>query len=243
MKLKIISTGSKGNCYVLQEDDGHTIILDAGLPFPEILEGIDYNIKTLDFALVTHEHMDHFKATSAMLGSGIDVFMSEGTMGVHGLKARPCAHNVPFGAAGWKIVPFSVQHDCVEPLGFLLANGAGHKILYATDTYYLKFKFRGLTHIIIECNYCADILLQNIDSGKLPASMKSRLMHSHMSLDFCIQFLKSIDLTECRKIVLVHLSDGNSNAERMVDEITKATGIDTIAAEDRMIVDFNLFEF
>lgn len=243
MKLKIISTGSKGNCYVLQEDDGHSVILDAGVSFPEIIEAIGFNTNKLDFALVTHEHMDHLKSAPALINAGIDVYMSQGTMDVHRVKARPCTHNVSFSAAGWKIVPFSVQHDCAEPLGFLLANGTGHKILYATDTYYLKFKFRGLTHIIIECNYCADILIQNIDAGKLPASMKSRLMHSHMSLDFCIQFLKSIDLSACRKIILVHLSDGNSNAARMVEEITKATGIDTVAAEDGMIIDFDLFEF
>lgn len=243
MKLKIISTGSKGNCYILRENDGHTVILDAGITAQEVMQAIDYNTYSLDFALITHEHMDHFKASPALIAAGIDVLMSKGTMFAHGVQAKVCSHNELVTVKNWKIVPFSTQHDCNEPLGFLLANDAGYKILYATDTYFIKYKFKLLTHIIIECNYCADILLQNIDSGKLPACMKSRLMHSHMSLDSCIRFLMSLDLSSCRKIVLVHLSDGNSDSKRMVQEIKKATGIETIAAEDGMIIDFDLFEF
>lgn len=252
MLLKVLATGSKGNCYILDSEKGYSAILDAGIPFRQIMQGINYSSNMVDFVLITHEHMDHFKAVPDLLKVGISVFASRGTMNAHGSRCKECRHNETIdlrsalspGVGKWIIHPFAVEHDCKEPLGFLIGNtSTGHKILYATDTKHIKYRFNNLTHIIIECNYNADILLNNIAAGKVPNSMKKRLMNSHMSLDSCLKFLKSIDLSSCRKIVLIHLSDGNSNARVMVDEITKATGIETIAAENNMIIDFNLYEF
>ena len=38
-------------------------------------------------------------------------------------------------------------------------------MLFATDTYYLKYNFEGLNHIFIECNYAKDILNNNVELG------------------------------------------------------------------------------
>ena len=47
----------------------------------------------------------------------------------------------------WTILPFDIEHDANEPVGFLLKSVHGYKVLYITDTKYLKYKFLTLIHI------------------------------------------------------------------------------------------------
>ena len=68
---------------------------------------------------------------------------------------------------------------------------------------------------MVECNYAADILQANVDAGKVPESMRNRLLRSHFSLDNVKKFLLANDLSKVREIWLIHLSDGNSDARKI----------------------------
>jgi phosphoribosyl 1,2-cyclic phosphodiesterase len=134
-----------------------------------------------------------------------------------------------FKIGTWTILPFDLQHD-VFNLGYLLANKAREKLLYVTDTYYCKYKFNGLTHLLIECNHSYDLLTANVESGRLDPAMKNRLIRSHFSLENVKEFLKVNDLSRVQEIHLIHLSDGNSNEELFKSEIAKQTGIPVYVA-------------
>lgn len=57
------------------------------------------------------------------------------------------------------MLPVKTEHDAKEPLGFLIySRTTREKLLFATDTYYIRYRFPGLTHIMIECNYAIDIM-------------------------------------------------------------------------------------
>lgn len=45
MKLTCLGSSSAGNCYLLQADNGETLILDCGIPIKAIKKGLDWNIK------------------------------------------------------------------------------------------------------------------------------------------------------------------------------------------------------
>ena len=165
--------------------------------------------------------------------AGIDCYMSQGTaealeLSSHRLNIIKAKQQFQLGT--WTILPFDTQHDAQEPLGFLLANQAGDKLLYATDTYYIKYKFRGLTHIMVECNYSLDILRTNVEAGTVDKALKSRILKSHFSLENVKQFLKANDLSKVREIWLLHMSDGNSDAERFKREVQELTGKPTYNA-------------
>ena len=104
-------------------------------------------------------------------------------------------------------------------------------LLFATDTYYLPFTFDGLNNIMIECNYSRSILDANIEAGKLPKLVRNRIVQSHMSLDNCIRTLTANDLTKVNNIVLIHLSDGNSNRDEFRKLVFEATGKSVHIAE------------
>src|SRR5699024_2678510 len=109
-------------------------------------------------------------------------------------------------------------------LGFLMQSRNGGKLLFATDTYYVRYKFQGLTHMMIECNYSMDILEENIASGRVHKAMKRRLLKSHFSLENVKEFLKANDLSKVQEIHLMHLSDSNSDKDRFKREVQELTG-------------------
>lgn len=221
-----LASGSRGNCYWLT--DGRTpLLLEAGIAYKEIQKGLNFQVSQIAGCLVSHEHQDHCKAVQDIMKAGIDCYMSMGTadaIGVHGHRVKNIKSKEQFVLNSWIILPFEVQHDAEEPLGFLMANSAGEKLLYATDTYYLRYKFRGLTHILVECNYALDILQKNVAAGLVPAAVKDRVLRSHFSLENVKEFLKANDLSKVREIWLLHLSDDNSDADRFKREIQEFTG-------------------
>lgn len=233
IEITILASSSKGNCY--RVTDGSTpLLLECGIPWKQIQQGLNFKTSELAGCLITHEHMDHAKAVKEVAKAGIDCYMSKGTsdaLRVLSHRIKTVKAKKQFNLGTWAILPFETQHDATEPLGFLLANKAGDKLLYATDTYYVRYKFQGLTHLLIECNHSYDILDQNVANGSLSQERKNRLIQSHFSLENVKEFLKANDLSKVREIRLIHLSDGNSHAERFKREIQELTGKSTYIAE------------
>lgn len=56
MKLGIGGTGSLGNAYFLQADNGEILLLDAGLPILAIKKMINYDIANVVGCVITHSH-------------------------------------------------------------------------------------------------------------------------------------------------------------------------------------------
>jgi len=84
---------------------------------------------------------------------------------------------------------------------------------------------------MIECNYAKEILKKNIDRGKIPKVVANRLHSSHFELENVKEFLKANDLSQCKAIYLMHLSDGNSDEARFKHEIMALTGKPVIVCQ------------
>lgn len=232
MKLYVAATGSTGNTYVLSDESGASLILDAGVPIKKVLPHIP-DLRQVSACLITHEHMDHCRAWNDYALRGIRCYASEGTCKALGGALAVATEGRVLSVGPWAVLPFKVQHDAVEPFGFLIRNNpTGETIVYATDTYYLRYTFLGVNYWIVECNYCDDLVDEETD-----AALRNRLKESHMSLRRLIDTLAANDLTETALIVLVHLSDKRSDEQRMVREIYERTGIATVAASAGMTID------
>lgn len=227
MQITVIASGSTGNAY--RVSDGTTaLLLDAGIPIKAIREALNFRVRDLAGCLITHAHGDHVKAAGDLAKAGVDIYTSDGTATARSLTG----HHIKrvealkeFTVGTFTVLPFDVQHDAPEPLGFLLESRTTHeKLLYFTDSYYLKYRFDGLTHIMGECNYSMDIIEESVRHGYIPAELVPRLIKSHMSLDHFLDLLKANDLTKVKQIYLLHLSGNNSDAERFRTAVQKATG-------------------
>jgi phosphoribosyl 1,2-cyclic phosphodiesterase len=228
-----LASSSKGNCYHVT--DGKTaLLLEAGIRYKDIQRALNFQVSSIAGCLISHEHGDHGKSAAEVMKAGIDVYASQGTLdalGLSGHRAKPIKAKQQFQVATWTILPFDVQHDVAEPLGFLLANRTGDKLVFATDTYYIRYRFQGLTHIMVECNYSLRILDENIAAGRVPAVMKKRLLKSHFSLEHVKDFLRANDLSKVQEIWLLHLSDNNSDAALFKREIQELTGKQVFIAQ------------
>lgn len=222
MKLKVLGSGSTGNCYLLQNKN-ETLILECGLPYRTILKGLNFNLSNVAGCLVTHEHKDHSMASNVLTGKGIDVYASKGTADACELSGHRINHiesEKAIKIGKFIVLPFTVEHDAAEPLGFLIQHSEMGKLLFITDSYYCKYSFNNLDHILIECNYSNEILEQR----DMPKSLKTRIIKSHFELGNVKDFLRSTDLATVKNIMLIHLSDGNSNAAQFKEEIERLTG-------------------
>lgn len=225
MDIQVLASSSRGNCYRIS--DGSTpLLLECGIRFKEIQQKLNFRLSEIAGCLVTHEHQDHCKAIKDVMKAGIDCYMSQGTaeaLRVSGHRVHIVKAKQQFRFGTWTVLPFDTVHDAREPLGFLLASGE-EKLLYATDTAYLKYKFRGLTHIMVEANYQAEILQNSVEEGLVPAVVKKRIRRSHFDLEHLKEFFRANDLSKLRAVWLLHLSENNSDEERFKREIQELTG-------------------
>jgi phosphoribosyl 1,2-cyclic phosphodiesterase len=224
--IKPLASSSAGNCYMVT--DGKTnLMLECGLRFKDIQHGLNFQMSSISGCLLSHEHGDHGKSVKDVMKAGIDIYASNGTLGALGISGHrtiPIESKKQFSIGTWNILPFDVQHDVAEPLGFLLSNTVGEKLVFITDSYYCRYKFSGLTHVMLETNYSLRILDENIVSGRVPPGMKNRLIKSHFSLENAKDFLRANDLSKVQEIWLLHLSDTNSDEELFKREIQELTG-------------------
>lgn len=248
MKLKILGSSSAGNCYVF--DNGkEALVVECGISFNKVQNAVDYDIQRISGAIVSHEHGDHAKFVSKFLDARVPVYMTAGTMhkvmkgNERGFLPYMIETGKQIAIGNFKVVPFDTQHDAAEPCGFLIFHEEMGTVLFATDTYYLKYKFPGLNNILIECNYSLEILDANIKAGKLNQKLRNRTIKSHCSFDTCRETLLVNDLTQVNNIVLIHLSDGNSNASEFQQGIAEATGKTVHIAQAGMTLKFNKTPF
>lgn len=226
MKIKVLGSGSKGNCYLLTNKK-ETLVIEAGLPFSEVKKFMNFNISSIVACISSHQHQDHAKYIGDYLKSGIkvlalpDVFESKGFTNNSFCKEIDPMHGYKVG--GFKILPLPVVHD-VPCVGFIIEHEEIGRLLFVTDTMMLEYQLPRLNHIMLEANYDDAILQYNIDNAIIPASMRERLLHSHMELQTTKEILRVNDISSVNEIILLHLSGNNSDAEQFKREVEEVSG-------------------
>lgn len=167
INIEAFGSSSKGNCYRIKSSvNGDELLLDVGLPFKDVQRACKYNFINLLGAVVTHQHGDHSKAVVDMLKLGHKIYMLRDTaQALHVLDERTWIEIIPkqsIKIGVFTVLPFELEHD-VPNVGYLITDGE-EKLLYITDTYYCKYTFKGVHHILVECNHSYKIL--NKKSGR-----------------------------------------------------------------------------
>lgn len=247
MTLKVLGSSSKGNCYILGNNT-ECIIMELGVPFPDIKKALDFDISKVQFAFCTHAHGDHSKSVKHAVKMGIKVVMSKGTQqflkndSVHIINI---AHGETYKSGNFELMAFDTNHDCPgkEPLGFLIRHPECGTVCFITDSFYVDYQFPNVTHFMVEANYCDSIITERLFNDVLHPAQAHRTRQSHMSVDTCKNLLLANNLKKVHNVVLIHLSDGNSDAERFRHTIQKATNCITTVAQKGMELNFNKTPF
>lgn len=228
MDIQVIATGSDGNAYLIQ-DGPSRLLIECGIAFTQIRKALKYDFKGIDGCLVSHEHGDHTKGLKKMAAeTNIKIYASKGTLECFELLDSQIVvikSKTPVTINKWLILPFETQHDAKEPLGFVIQAQGGERLLFITDSYYIKFKLPAVDYMLLECNYDDETLKESIESGDTAPFLASRVRKSHFSLNNVKTFLKANDLTRLKGITLIHISNKNGDPLRYKKEIQELTGV------------------
>ena len=246
MILDVVASGSSGNSYIITAGK-EKLMLDCGVRYKDIQAALGVNTASVVCCLVTHEHNDHTKALKDVVRAGIDCYMTEGTAnekGVSGHRIHLVTAAQAFDIGNFTVFPFKTEHDAIDPVGYLISyRPTGERLLYATDTFYLRYAFKGVHYILVECNYCRGIAHTRYVNGEIAKTLYDRLMTSHFSLDHLKDFLEASDLTVTQHIVLLHMSEDNSDERRMIREVKALTNLPTTAAVGGLRLELYLHPF
>lgn len=237
MRLTVIRSGSKGNCYVLH-GGSEALMIEAGVPFSEVIGAVGPEVAgSIRTCLLTHEHQDHAKYATDVLDHGIRLWATSGTIGAlkgrtsrvlkpsnFRLDQRSDDRDVPWEplrTGGFLVLPFRTVHDAASPCGFIIRHADFGTMLFATDTKYVPAGCSGLSNILIECNYEDGLLDRRTD---IPASLKERIRRSHQSLINCEYSLGAVCSGQTVMVMLIHISEGDGDPVLFRDHIQRAVG-------------------
>lgn len=238
MIIKSIASSSKGNCYLIEENN-ELLILECGIPFHNIPF-----FKSRDVSLfISHEHLDHAKSVSDFLKRGIKTYATNGTkevifnknpnLKVYDYLFKGLNYNEKVETSNFIIMCFQTKHDAKQPCGFYIYDkNTKEYLLFATDTYLISNRFKTINYLMIECNYSNEILQENKLKGYLTYVQYERIIRSHFEFSNVKNFIK-VNSNGLKEIYLLHLSNGNSDSELFKKEIQEITGVPVYICEER----------
>lgn len=227
INIKSFGSSSKGNGYLI--DDGHSqLLIEAGILFKKVKEKMNHDFKRVAGCFITHEHNDHAKYVHQIIkDTSIDIFATKGTLNeleikdYRGVIIKP---NTVLKLATWKISAFKINHDAADPVGYIFENQMHEKVLFITDTYYVNYKFPGVTHMMVEMNYSEEILKEKMNQG-FEKKLADRIRKSHFEMNYALDFIAKNKSSKLQEVWLLHLSESNSDANLFKEKTQKLTGV------------------
>lgn len=225
MKLKTIATGSKGNCHILTDSNGKSLILDCGVPIKEIKKGLSWNIQGVVGAIVTHHHLDHSKSVKDIERIGVPVLKPYAYMRNDGFRTDCGFHVKSFDLTTIEDRWTHTDADG-EPCpcyGFLITHPEMGRMLYITDTGLIKWRFKGINHILLGVNYDKEMI-------RAESEMKtSHIFSGHLEIRTACDFVK-VNHSDClQNVIMCHLSAENADKDRFIErmqEVCSAAHVD-----------------
>ena len=223
----MLGSGSSGNCTLVEGRRGR-LLIDCGLSARETakrLEQVGCDPRSIDAALVSHEHADHAGgAVQVSRKLGVPVFTTRATARAANLDAAGMAGLVP-AEPGWEyavgdltVTPFTVPHDAVDNVGFVIECD-GTRLGYATDlghaTTLVMERLSECDVLVAEANHDTTMLR----TGPYPWSLKQRILsrHGHLSNDEMSALVSTAATTRTRHLFLAHLSATNNTPALALD--------------------------
>lgn len=244
MKLTVLASGSAGNGYVL-EGRTSALIIECGVSPETAFRNTGIKPSKVSGCLVSHEHGDHARYMERYARLGMPVFASIGTFRALGACALPRAmclkENQPAEVGEFYIMPFAVDHDATEPMGFCISHPELGRLLFMTDLRAVPFSGCIVPHtLMLEANWSEPILDGRVSRGEEDIQRAARIKGTHLSLEQACSFVRNIDGPALQDVILLHLSDRNSDAAYFASQMRKSVRLaDVNVASAGLTVELN----
>lgn len=232
MNFALLGSGSSGNATIVSSPTA-TVLIDAGLSFKQLqlrAMALGVDISAIDAVLVTHEHGDHVNGLPVLTKRvGVPVYMTHGTFDALSEKVKAIPNVQTFdpgdsvAVGAMRFDSYSVSHDAADPVGYVV-DGGGRRLGLAGDMGHVstlvKQRLAGCDALVLESNYCPDMLLHS----PYPAQIRQRIgsRHGHLSNPDACSLLKSVMHDGLRLVVLTHLSEENNRPDKVMQMASRA---------------------
>ena len=226
MKIKTLSSGSKGNCSIVLCNNTN-IIIDMGISYLTLKRSLEEN--SLSFAdfqgiLITHCHKDHTSGLSTLVNkTKLNVYIPEAmydSLKQYVPKDRCIFIDDKFNINDISIELIHTSHDAPYSVGYIIEYN-NRSLVYVTDTGYINRKYLkkmvNKNLYLIESNHDEVMLMD----GPYPRFLKERVISDkgHLSNTTTSKYLKQIIGDNTKTIILAHLSEKNNTEEKALEAI------------------------
>lgn len=164
----------------------------------------------------SHPPLDHSKSVKDFENMGIPVFapyISEKSMKIGNGDFRVQAFDLTTLDGRWTHTN-SDGSEC-PCYGFLITHKEMGRMLYITDTELIKWRFKGINHILLGTNYDKDLV--NVDNQ----SKANHVFRGHLSIDTSCEFVKSNNSNDLQNVIMCHLSSENADSDSFIKKMKK----------------------
>lgn len=235
MTFEQLYSSSRANLYTVTATNGKRLLLECGVRWPLLQKALDYDLSSIDFCLLTHEHRDHSKSFYDVMKAGINIFSGAGTFDFLDVKNHRRARAIPAYAGitnkNFDCYAFPIIHDAAEPFGYIVREiSTNEYLLFIPDSAFIKQRFNiPFSIIALECSYDIKILEHRVDTQDINETLAKRLLTSHMEKQTTMKYLAEFcNLYKCREIHLLHCSGDNLGKKETKKEFEKKFFISTI---------------
>jgi phosphoribosyl 1,2-cyclic phosphodiesterase len=229
-----LASGSKGNCIYFGTRKTK-ILIDAGLSAAATerkLSQIGVSLEEIEAILISHEHTDHISGLKTLaLRYKIPVFANAETAKSIYMTLGSCPQfkifstGESFAFEDIEIHPFSVQHDTVDPVAFILKTG-GVKVGICTDLGFastlVRSYLRGCDYLMVEANHEPSM----VHASRRPQIYKQRVLSrsGHLSNEACAALLAEVMENNLKHIHLAHLSSECNSEITALETVKRKIG-------------------
>ena len=236
MKIQMISTGSKGNSYLITTKENNYYLIDFGITLSKLKKYID--IKELKAIFITHIHNDHIlglknlKYDIPIIAKGKTKEYLENNYSLNLLDDNINKfEDISFDF-------FELSHD-VENYGIIIKDKI-NELVYITDTGYIPQKYYSLLKdksiYLVESNYDDEMIMHS----EYPYYLIQRIVSDigHLSNYQTSKFLSNVIGKNTKKVLLIHLSEHNNTKEACLTAINKIVDFEvSIINEEEVVID------
>lgn len=221
-ELIVIDSSSKANCYLIKSNNRY-LAIETGCAWNKVEFYSDFNVKSIDCALISHIHGDHSKYCEEFVNKGFPVYAELKTalqleekykVHVHGISGSVL--NKIYG--GYIISLFGVPHENIDNSAFIIQFPDGERLFYATDFEYIPHSVKSwnINHFLIGINRTEEIPEY--------AEAREHRIRGHSNLETVEEFLSMSITNACKSVTACHLSSIYADPDKVMNGLHEVCG-------------------
>ena len=230
MEFALIASGSKGNCFVVQ-NEGTCIVIDCGSTrkyLKESFQKLGIRKDDIDAVLITHDHSDHIAQINSF--AAYDIYSP---VTIEDICYATVVNKQPFSVGSLCMTPLALSHDARNTYGYVIESET-EKLVYITDTGYVNESYipliRAADYYVMESNHDVGMLMRT----RRPQYLKARIYgdQGHLCNEDCAEVLAACATKRTKMIILAHISQ-----EANTRELALQTTAERLAQEADLLSD------